>query len=47
MVRTYDRQLKEHMKGAEISCHGESNITAANINMMVLGKDDNRQNYNY
>ena len=42
MIRTYDRQLKEHMKGAEISCHGERSIPAANMNMMVLAGDDIR-----
>jgi hypothetical protein len=42
MVRTYDRQLKEHMKGAEISCYSERNIPAASINMIVLGGVDNR-----
>ncbi len=32
----------EHMASAEISCHGERSIPAANMNMMVLAGDDNR-----
>ncbi len=33
----------EHIASAEISCHGESNIPAANISMITFAGDDNRE----
>jgi len=34
---------EEHMAGAGNSCHGECSIAAVNLNMLILGGDDNRQ----